>query len=190
MGEYPTRRCFIALPLERVVTGALGRFMDGVDLPGLRRVPPENLHVTVKFLGDVEDPALEQVIEALDGAVAGAAAFDLAVEAVTYLPDRRRPRVLAAALSRPEAVVHLHGRIEDALAETGFRREARAYNPHVTLGRFGRRRRPRSAAALPPPQTFEVAPVGFSVDQVLLMQSELKRSGPRYLSLARFDLDR
>ena len=64
MPDFASKRCFVALEPDEVVRADLAEYQQSLDLPGLRMIAPENLHLTIKFLGPVFDPAVEQVIEA------------------------------------------------------------------------------------------------------------------------------
>ncbi|MBI1368592.1 MAG: RNA 2',3'-cyclic phosphodiesterase [Planctomycetes bacterium] len=181
--EFHVKRCFVALPLDAITRADMGDVLRGLDIEGMRPTGLENLHITVKFLGDVEDPDLPGVIEAVREAIRGVGRFELAAERLLYLPDARRPRVLAAEMDRPETVMRLYDQIEDAMEAVGFRREGRAYRPHVTLGRF--RKPPRH---VPDVSMVLTEPVICEVERVVLMESVLERGGAVYAELASFDL--
>ena len=116
MPPRPTQRCFIAIPLDDVARADLAEAVDRSDLPGLRATKPPNLHLTIKFLGDVQVDHVDAVIEALRGAVAGNGPIELNVTGIDYIPNARRPRVLAAVLELPEALGLLVESIEEAFA--------------------------------------------------------------------------
>ena len=183
MPDYPSKRLFIALPLDEVAIADLRDAMTGVEIEGLRLTRPENLHVTLKFLGDVDDPLIADLIVTLQDVAAGHRPFELAMTGITYLPDARRARVLAAAMDRPAAAMTLFEQVEQAAYELGFPREARPYRPHITLGRF--RRPPRS---LPPPDSFRLAPTTLPVSRLVLVHSTLGGEAPVYTELAEFPL--
>jgi RNA 2',3'-cyclic 3'-phosphodiesterase len=100
-------------------------------------VPPENLHITLLFLGDVDDRDLAQLCRAVAKAVKGEPPFPLRVSGVGAFPNPRRPKTLWAGITDGTAeMVRLHGLIEKPLLDLGaYRREERAYTPHLTLGR-------------------------------------------------------
>ena len=183
MPDYHTKRCFIALPLDEVVQADLRDVTEGVEIEGLRLTRPENLHVTMKFLGDVDDPDLPGVIGSLNHVGAQCTAFELNLTGLGYMPDARRARVLAAMLDRPTQALSLFDSIEEALYERGFPREGRAYNPHITLGRF--RRPPRR---LPAPESFRFNPTTLPVTRFVLIHSTLGGAAPIYAELAQFEL--
>jgi RNA 2',3'-cyclic 3'-phosphodiesterase len=143
-----------------------------------------NLHLTVKFLGDVDEGRLEAIAGALTGAVAGAGAFDARVEGLGAFPSAARPRVVWAGVTvGAPAIGDLAGRVDEALAVLGFAREARPFSAHITLGRI---RQPGRAPALSEALCGAAGrPFGrLGVSRVSLMRSELSPRGARYTELA------
>ncbi len=178
MSAAGVKRCFVAVPIDPAVRADLVEAAAAFrPLAGLRLTAAEHLHLTVKFLGNVEDDRLEDVIAALRLATEGAGRFALNVEGLIVLPDSRRPRVLAAELDRPPGLLMLVEAMEDAMEAAGFPREGRVYRPHITLGRF--RKPPRGA--LP---TVDLVPTGFVANRIELMQSVLRPEGPQYNVMA------
>ncbi len=183
MADFHVKRCFVAIELDEIARADLGDSMDRIDIDGLRLGNPQNLHVTLKFLGDVEDPALPGVIERLRHAAAGIGPIELNATGIAYLPDARRARVLSATVDSPPELLQLFHRVEDAMADAGFRREGRPYRPHITIGRF--RKPPRRA---PAPQTLPFGPTSWTAEAITLMQSDLGPGGPTYTPLAEMRL--
>jgi len=150
---------------------------------GVGWVRPENLHLTLKFLGPVDEPRLVDVRAALAGAAALAAPFELAVAGLGAFPTPARPRVVWAGVDRGgAALAALAGAVEDALAPLGVPREARAFSAHVTLGRV---RQPRGDPALAA-ALAAAAGRGFGVLRVArlsLMRSDLSPNGARYTEI-------
>ena len=192
MPDHPTRRCFIAIPLDGAAAEDLNHFTASLDLPGLRPTRRENLHLTLKFLGNVEVPRLPDVIEELHRAVEGTGPFELNINAAAIRPNRRRPRLLAATLDCPDRLSRLHEGIEAAMETCGIRRDRRAFHPHITLGRFRRsRRREAKDGSPPPPEPNDLNPpqTRWRADRVVLTQSDLTPAGPTYTPLAQFPLN-
>ena len=152
------------------------------QVEGLRLTPTENLHVTMKFLGDVSAEQLDDVIAAGEMAVERIAPFSLQVMGTVYLPNERHPNLLAAEFDKPTMLSLLHEQVETMFTEIGMDRERRRFRPHMTLGRF--KGKPRGA--LPRPDLPEDC--GFLVRRIVLMQSQLRPAGPIYTPLKRFDL--
>lgn len=142
-----------------------------------------NLHVTLKFLGQIDAARLAGIETALTEAVAAAAPFELALRGLGAFPSTSRPRVLwAGAADGGPAVQRLAASVDEALARAGFARERRAFAPHVTLGRMREpRRNAVLAAALAAAERRELGRV--RVDRVSLMRSDLSRRGACYTEL-------
>ena len=147
-------------------------------------VSPGNLHLTVKFLGNVAPERIDAVVAVLTDAVAGLGVFDAAIRGLGAFPSLARPRVIWAGVTvGTGAMVEVARRVDEALAAVGFSREARPFSPHVTLGRV-RRPGPNStlANALRAEEAREFGQI--RVGGVRLMRSELSPHGARYSELA------
>jgi 2'-5' RNA ligase len=137
--------------------------------------------VTLKFLGGVETPRLAPVAAALVDAASTCAPFELAVRGLGAFPSRTRARVVWAGIDDGGATARLATRVEAAMVELGFEREARPFAGHVTLGRVRQPRgNPRLAAALDGHSAYG----RLRVDRVVLMRSDLSPRGARYTELA------
>jgi 2'-5' RNA ligase len=146
-------------------------------------VKPSNIHLTIKFLGDVQASKIQSAIDALQKATESLGEFEIEVSGAGCFSSPRNPRVLWVGLSRlPESLGHLHSNIESEFARIGFAREPKRFSPHLTIGRV---RSPLNASKTAEdliatgfePQTFKAA-------EVILMRSELNPSGSIYTPLA------
>ncbi len=178
-------RAFVAVNLSETVRAALAEAQGR-----LRQVPadvswtrPANIHVTLKFLGEIGATGVERVGRALERAAAPHAPFIAGVAGFGTFPSKGPPRVLWAGVAEgAEALVSLQGAVERALAALGFPREGRPYRPHCTLGRV---RSARNAQAL----VEAAAGLGdgllgtVTVDHIDLMQSQLHPAGSIYTVL-------
>jgi len=186
-------RCFAAVLLEDDVRAALVGEIE--RLRPLSRavawVPPQNLHLTLRFLGEQDEAQVALAHEALADVASCSAPFALTLHGLGGFPGLERPRILwvGAAEGALEARA-LQARLEGALERRGFGREPpRPWHPHVTIGRVFDERRWRAGAGR------ELRPVmaavatrsfgAFTVDSVALMQSDLSPAGARYSPLAR-----
>ncbi len=181
----PFKRLFLALPPDDSARADLVDLQHEIHLENVRKTPAPNLHVTVKFLGETPDEEIPGLIEAMGLMVQETEPFEVTIDHVDYLPNIQRPRVLAAMAPRTEPLMRLFHAIEEAADACGYRREGRPFNPHITLGRFGRGRKP---GPLPAPDTFGPIESGFTVQRLSLMQSLLEPDGPTYVDLAEFRL--
>lgn len=146
-------------------------------------VRPENIHLSLKFLGDVDDAREPELLAALKqaaGSRAEARPVTVQIEAFGVFPDYHRPRVLWAGVAPDPALELLQHGVEQAFAPLGFPTEARAFQPHVTVGRAGREARPRDFAELSDALANLAFAATVTVANVDLMQSTLQPNGPVY----------
>jgi RNA 2',3'-cyclic 3'-phosphodiesterase len=176
-------RAFVAIPMPEDAAARLAALARGC--PVGRRVPEENLHLTLCFLGDVSDAGLEEMHEALEAIRSGP--VELNFEGLGVFGDEK-PRALWAGVAAAPGLVELQGRVERSARRAGLTPEARRFVPHVTLVRMKGRREDteplarflatRVVAAVPP-----VRAVAFS-----LIASQLHPDGARYEELARYPM--
>jgi len=186
-------RLFIAVDLDDAVRRHAGRLAERLarDLePGARRaiswVSPRNMHLTLRFLGEVEPAAAAEVVGCLSGPLA-TPAFRVTTGGVGAFPPSGPPRVIWLGFSSgAEELSALQREIEARLGGHGLPREERPFRAHLTLGRVkgvvGVRARDVLAALVPSP-VAECA-----VDHVTLYESHLSPKGPTYTALARSGL--
>ena len=180
-------RLFVAIELSSDFRARLVKMQDGVRAVAgnLSFTPAENLHLTLKFLGEVPDAQVPRVSDAL-AAVGPVGEFDLKGGGVVCFPERGRVRVVSAAVESTPNLIELQRRIEGAMEAAGFPREGRAYHPHITLA--------RARIALPAPMRGSLMALGdasepagwMRVHDFVLMQSRLHPKGAQYTPAARF----
>ncbi len=136
-------RVFVAInpsSEERDRLAEASRAMREAGYP-IRWVAPENVHLTLKFLGEVAEAQVPGVCAAVDESAKGLGALEMAVRDFGAFPNLRRPQVVWAGLAGCAPLDELQSRIEVALAGLGFPREQRKFQPHLTLGRSQKRTR-------------------------------------------------
>jgi 2'-5' RNA ligase len=179
-----TVRSFVAVLLPDELRSRLGLEIDALrrHATGVAWVAVENLHVTLKFLGGVDEARLAEVEAALARAAA-VPAFDVALRGLGAFPTPMRPRVIWAGAAPSPAFAALAAAVDGALGALGFPPEGRDFAPHVTLGRAREpRRAPALTAAL---EAAATRPFGtLAVARVSLMRSDLSPRGSRYTELA------
>jgi 2'-5' RNA ligase len=181
-------RTFIAVPLGKVIQDRCAVLQEELGRAGadLKWVEYENLHVSLLFLGEVDERDVLDVCRATTDACKGHAPFVLTVEGVGCFPNPRRPRVVWTGLSEggPE-VIALHDALEPPLLDLGcYRREDRQYTPHVTLGRVkGEHGTDCLAAALARHADWHGGTI--DVREVHVLSSQLTPKGPIYAVLSR-----
>ena len=174
-------RLFFALDLEPSVTSRLAAAQRQLrGLPGkINWVPEENMHVTMNFIGDVEDPT--EICE-IGQRVAGSMNFDeieLACGPLVCMPGGGQPRLLWMDVSDAGAMELLYEGLKDSLSEIGIRHESRAFRGHVTLARF--KTCPRAKRVRDVVTNYPVEDFGHScARELVLYSSELTRTGPIY----------
>lgn len=148
--------------------------------PDVKWVEPKNLHITLKFLGEVSEDKLSGVIEKTRLAVSGISNFKAHLSGLGSFPNPRSPRVVwVGVIEGKEEMKNLSERIEENLSYLGFAKEKREFSAHLTIGRV---RSPRGKGKLVKKiEELEKCDLGeFSVDKVLVMESQLSSKGPTY----------
>lgn len=149
----------------------------------MKWVRPENIHLSLKFLGDVEDmrtPELHAALKQAAGSRTAARPITLQIEGFGVFPDYHRPRVLWAGVAPDPALELLQHGVEQAFAPLGFPTEARAFRPHITLGRAAREARPRDFVGLAEVLTGLDIAATVTVPDLDLMESTLQSGGSVY----------
>ena len=144
---------------------------------------PENIHLSLKFLGDVEDtrePELREALKRAAGASSEPRPLTLQITGFGVFPDYHRPNVLWAGVTPEPGLELLQHAVEQAFAPLGFPTEARAFRPHVTLGRAARDARSRDFKGLEEILAGTDFDATVTVTEVDLMQSTLQPHGPVY----------
>jgi len=186
-----TIRVFIAIELDDATRRALGslqsKLKSELGTNAVRWVAPENIHLTLKFLGEVDAIKIDALERAVADASIGVAPFVLRLSGVGAFPNVTRPNnIWVGVQGDVEVAAMLAKKIEDACAILCFPREARGFSPHLTLGRVKRDAGTRERAEIA--QMIAAAPTSelgqYRVEHVSIMQSELKPSGSEYSRLS------
>jgi len=143
-------------------------------------VRPEGLHLTLKFLGDVDDTSEPSLRDALGQVGNDTRPVTVHIEGFGVFPDFQRPRIVWAGVAPDPALELLQHRVEQVFAPLGFPTEARAFRPHITLGRAGREARPRDFTGLEAALTALTFAGTAVVADLDLMQSTLQSGGAVY----------
>ena len=179
-------RAFIAIDLPEAIHAALNAAQErfrGAS-PDARWTRPEGIHLTLKFLGQITDAQLKQVVEALEP-IASFQPFPVEVNGFGFFPRTERPRVFWAGVVAPPALRELAARVEDAMEKVGLAREDRSFAPHLTLARFPvPRRQPALEAAIARQDATSLG--RFDAAQFFLFESILSPHGAQYRKVRRF----
>lgn len=184
--EDTIRRIFIAIDLDEEVrhglASLLGATFDHLGLPG-SSPPPANWHITLRFLGKMDQAAYEVLLSKLDAAELGPP-FPLSFGSLGAFPRPRKATVLWLGVDAgSEALNHLAGTVEAAVVEAGFMPEERPFHPHLTLSRI---RPPEDVRGLI--ESMSAVPLKQVVEHVTVFESHLGGGPAVYQPLERFDL--
>ena len=174
-------RLFVAVRPPEDVRDLLIDAMD--DSPALRWVGDEQLHLTLRFIGEVERPMANEIAGALSRL--HSPRFDLRLNGVGKFEQRNGGALWAGVDPKPP-VVALAAKVERAIQVVGQEPERRAFTPHITLARWNRRNAAAVDAFLRRNSDLYSEP--FVVDRFILFESKLSRHGPHYEQVAAFDL--
>ena len=176
-------RLFIAAFLPEETKDALSRYVHSFrnSLRSVRWEPREKFHVTLRFLGDVEESRLAGISADIGSAVSGSGRVESGFDGLRLFPGPRNPRVLALGLVKSERFQALFDGVQQAVLQNGFERERRKFTPHVTIGRI--RGDFEGIRKIPPPDA-----TAFSIARIGLVRSELGPRGSRHAGLKTWDL--
>ncbi len=182
-------RAFIALEIPASIQESIQQQTAGLRKAAssslVRWVPAENLHLTLKFLGDVSSTSLQFVTQMLSREASQYPGFSMQVGGLGAFPSARRARVLWIGIRAPETLSALQRSLDSAAARLGYPPEDRPFSPHLTIGRVKQTAAPtdlqRIQAAL---EAASVGPLGKAdVSAVHLIKSDLKPTGSVYTRL-------
>ncbi len=186
-----TMRTFVAVPLDSGIRQRAVALQGQLGQAGtpVKWVEPENLHVTMLFLGEVDAREVLDVCRSVQNAAEAIPPFEIEVTGLGGFPNLRRPRTLWIGVGEGAAeMVGLHDALEGPLLELGcYRREDRGFTPHITLGRV------KTGDLTDPMQTALAKSAAWRggrqpVNSVHVLSSELTANGPTYTVLSRCKL--
>lgn len=196
------QRLFLAVPLpEPVVTlvDTMSRRLQEEEWP-VRWTAPNNAHVTLHFLGEIEPERAQLLRMTLGAVVAGHDRFDLRTADLGVFPNMKRPRIIWLGLYGPAHRLHTLREAIGALLESfEFELAEKEFHPHITLGRVRDARksrvrdlpaaiRARLEAAAANSEVTHTQPIPVPVDEVMLVRSHLGKDGPHYEVLDHYPL--
>ena len=180
-------RAFLAVDVSPGARAAIAA-LHGYQPPSLRWVRPENLHLTLRFLGDVEPVVVTALRATLSPAVRDCWPFTYRLRSGGCFPSAKRPRVVWIGVDPvPEEMLHLHRVVETVVGEHGLSSERRVFHPHLTIARV--KTPDRGVAAF----VAELEGRDFGeteVGELALFESRLSPRGATYRAVERFELGR
>lgn len=178
-------RCFIAIELSEAVKSTLSGIEEDLkkSKADVRWVKPDNVHLTLKFFGNIEEKKTEKIIEIMEGICNQYASFTIEIKGMGTFPNIKSPRVLWVGIEGNDTLKTLQEEIENKMESIGFEREDRAFTAHLTLGRFRssiEKEGLLKAVKLHEKDTF----VGsINVQSLSLIRSDLHPEGARYTKI-------
>ncbi len=177
-------RTFVAVPIE--VSPELGRLLKAVSgIPGVKGVEPENVHITLKFLGELSGDDVERVKRSLSMVEFGPS-FELSLEGIGTFPSSGRPRVVWIGIGEgKENLVRMHQVVDQATSCIGG--EEREFSPHLTVARV--KKGGDVGLLLSRIKEYKDLVFGrFTVKKVVLFKSTLTPKGPLYAPIEEYEL--
>lgn len=176
-------RLFVGLALPADIRARLSGLRGG--LKGVRWVAEENLHLSLRFIGEVTGGTDQDIDRALQSV--GGAAFELTLSGLGAFDRRGRVHAVWAGIDKSDPLAALRDRIESALVRIGLEPEHRKFKPHVTLGRLKNGSADETGRFLESHAGFTAGPI--AVEGFTLFESHLGQGGSHYVSLAEYPLD-
>jgi len=181
-------RVFIALDFPEGILGAIDQ-----TLVGLRReigsvvrwVPVDNMHLTLKFLGEIPHRQIDPLSSAIQVQARSCIPFDMELRGLGAFPDPKRPRVLFLRIQAPVELESLAQKIDSVVTRLGYPPEARGFQPHLTVGRVKQAADPAGIQKII--QALQASKIDLQasarVDSVEIYQSHLKPTGAVYTKI-------
>ncbi len=174
-------RVFVALDIGDAVRKALVEEVRDLRKthPRVKWVAPDNIHLTLAFLGDIPGERVGEIGKSLESVASGFEVFECSVKGLGWFGSPRSPRVVWAGMPENAELMLLQAGIAEALRQLGYTPEDRPFHPHLTLGRVKFSKDAAGLAGLLQSRADkEIGP--FRVDRILTLRSELQPRGPLY----------
>jgi 2'-5' RNA ligase len=177
-------RAFIAVEIDPQVIGNICRAIHQLESTSLsaRWTAPANIHLTLKFLGDIEPDRIDGIHRALEERLRPFPRCTINAKGLGVFPDPRRPRIIWVGI-HGDQLASLAAQVESALVPSGFAPDQRNFSPHLTIGRWRQTDRPPKALAQELAKWKDVQFGATRVDEVVLFRSVLKPEGATYYRL-------
>lgn len=182
-------RAFIALEIpnqiHQEISTITAKLRQDIGTNPVRWVPPGNIHLTLKFLGNISSAKIDQISQVLSKVAGNHEKHTIIISGLGAFPNIRRPRVIWIGIQAPETLKALFRGLEDAMTNLEFPREKRSFNPHLTLGRVRQHLSPADSQSLQ--KALSNTNIGYidkvEVEALHLFKSDLKSSGAVYTKL-------
>ncbi len=178
-------RSFCAVELNKEIATGIQRIQEDLKerAGGVRWVRPEGIHLTLKFLGEVDPDRIEGIAHKMEEAVRETGPFAIGMRGGGAFPNARNPRVIWIGIDDPSGELRkVQDRVEETMEELGFTREGRAYTPHLTIGRL-RSSKGKGIVAHALEAISECNLGTMEVREIILFRSHLKPTGAEYTKI-------
>jgi len=188
-------RCFIAVDFPTKILEKIDQIIQyfGTQTPSkvIKWVAKENLHLTLKFIGEVSPGQLDQMKSIIPEAIHRKSAFEVGIEGLGMYPSYEKPRVVWLGITNGQPLIDIHKHLDQALSQANIKPENRPFSPHLTIARLRNHSKPVDVIRVGKQLSqFKVGNLGFArIDQIRLYQSELKPEGPIYSPLMTIPLN-
>ncbi len=178
-------RTFIAIEIpdaqKKIVWNSIQEFKK-LNLP-VKWVEYENLHITLKFLGEIDEKKMTQILPVLSSISNSTKSFTMQLESFGCFPNIKNPRVLWTGVSQgTNEIISLAEQLENDLVKFGFKKEGKKYHPHLTIGRI------KTFCKVDDIINTAIKTEPFTVNEFILFKSTLLSSGPVYERIKTFPL--
>jgi 2'-5' RNA ligase len=179
-------RTFIAIELPEEVKKKINALQERLR-EGSSRAKPRNIHLTLKFLGNIDAERIDSIGKALETACEDVGPFTVTVGGIGAFPNLKTPRVFWVGVVESEELTRLYKNIEEELHKIGFEKERRPFHPHLTLIRVKSRDEGRRLAGLVK-DIKSGTETTFSTNEFILFKSKLSPRGAEHSALKRISL--
>ena len=179
-------RTFIAVEIPAEIKNKIGRYVDSLrdSSQNVKWVSTENLHLTIKFLGDINEEDVDSLIECMNPVFSDFSSFDLLLEHAGFFPSKNNPRVIwIGSDGGADNLLDIFQELEHCLEVFGIDRDERMFSPHLTIGRVKRNNNKHGAVTTFTGDIPEFEPATFRVNSIALIKSTLTPKGPIYEKL-------
>jgi 2'-5' RNA ligase len=178
-------RSFLAIELPEAIRNKIDEIQGDLKSShaDVRWVSPEKIHLTLKFFGNIEEARVESIIKAIENPVLNTPVFTMKVRRIGAFPHWKDPRVIWMGLIDERGILSpFQKELETKLESIGFEPEARAFRPHLTLGRVNSSR--GKEGLIQKMERYQEEDFGdFNVERIVLFKSDLRPAGPIYTLL-------
>lgn len=185
------KRTFIAMdiPSSNEIKECLKTMSGRLNNEKIKWTDPDNLHLTLKFLGDTKEDLISDISEKLRRISSDLSVFTVLIAGAGVFRNLRDPRIIWLGIQENSILAHMKNLIENNLSPLGFPPEKRGFSPHLTIGRIKFLRDRKNLEEL-----LEIfnnkTIIKFDVTEIIYYESLLKKEGPEYVPLGRFKFNK